>query len=306
MTTSTIRLTVAQAVITYLSRQYSVADGDRRRLIPATLGIFGHGNVAGLGQALDQLADQMPFIQGRNEQSLVHIAIGYAKPAAARHPGRHRLDRPRRAEHGHRGRAGDGQPAARAAAARRQLCHPAPGPGAAAAATPDRGRCDRQRRFRPVSPVLRPDHPARAAAHRAARGHARADRPGGHRRRGAVAAPGRAVPRLRLPGRVLRRAGLGDPPARRPTRTRSKPSPRCSPPAAADHRRRRRHLLRRDRRTGGAGRRRSASRLPRPSPARARCRPQAGGRSAASAWRAPRRPTTWSGRPTSCSRSGPG
>ena len=49
----TVRLTVAQAVVTYLSRQYSVADGERRRLIPATLGIFGHGNVAGLGQALD-------------------------------------------------------------------------------------------------------------------------------------------------------------------------------------------------------------------------------------------------------------
>ena len=53
----TVRLTVAQAVVTYLSGQYSVADGRRRRLIPATLGIFGHGNVAGLGQALDQLSD---------------------------------------------------------------------------------------------------------------------------------------------------------------------------------------------------------------------------------------------------------
>jgi len=79
MTTPTVRLTVSQAVITYLSRQYSVADGQRRRLIPATLGIFGHGNVAGLGQALDQLADVMPFIQGRNEQALVHAAVGYAK-----------------------------------------------------------------------------------------------------------------------------------------------------------------------------------------------------------------------------------
>ena len=46
MTDRTVRLTVAQAVVTYLSRQYSVADGQRRRLIPATLGIFGHGNVA--------------------------------------------------------------------------------------------------------------------------------------------------------------------------------------------------------------------------------------------------------------------
>ena len=75
----TRRLTVAQAVVTYLSRQYSVADGQRRRLIPATLGIFGHGNVAGLGQALDQLSDLMPFIQGRHEQALVHAATAFAK-----------------------------------------------------------------------------------------------------------------------------------------------------------------------------------------------------------------------------------
>lgn len=75
----TVRLTVAQAVIAYLSRQYSVADGERRRLIPATLGIFGHGNVAGMGQALDQLSEDMPFVQGRNEQNLVHAATAYAK-----------------------------------------------------------------------------------------------------------------------------------------------------------------------------------------------------------------------------------
>jgi 3D-(3,5/4)-trihydroxycyclohexane-1,2-dione acylhydrolase (decyclizing) len=79
MTTKTVRLTTAQALVTYLSRQYSVADGQRCRLIPATLGIFGHGNVAGLGQALDQLSDAMPFIQGRNEQALVHAATAFAK-----------------------------------------------------------------------------------------------------------------------------------------------------------------------------------------------------------------------------------
>src|SRR4051794_34960210 len=83
-TGSTIRLTVAQAVITYIAKQYSVADGQRRRLIPATLGIFGHGNVAGMGQALDQLSDLMPFMQGRHEQSLVHLGVGYAK-AMRRH-----------------------------------------------------------------------------------------------------------------------------------------------------------------------------------------------------------------------------
>ncbi|HTF58367.1 MAG TPA: 3D-(3,5/4)-trihydroxycyclohexane-1,2-dione acylhydrolase (decyclizing) [Actinomycetes bacterium] len=84
MPSDTVRLTVAQAIVTYLSRQYSVADGQRRRLIPAALGIFGHGNVAGLGQALDQLSDALPFIQGRNEQALVHAATAYAK-ASRRH-----------------------------------------------------------------------------------------------------------------------------------------------------------------------------------------------------------------------------
>jgi 3D-(3,5/4)-trihydroxycyclohexane-1,2-dione acylhydrolase (decyclizing) len=84
MPTDTARLTVAQAIVTYLSRQYSVADGQRRRLVPAALGIFGHGNVAGLGQALDQLSDDLPFIQGRNEQALVHVATAYAKASRRR------------------------------------------------------------------------------------------------------------------------------------------------------------------------------------------------------------------------------
>src|ERR1700712_2708192 len=78
-TDATVRLTTAQALVRYLSRQYSVADGERRRLVPAAMGIFGHGNVAGLGQALDQYAADLPFIQGRNEQNLVHIATGFAK-----------------------------------------------------------------------------------------------------------------------------------------------------------------------------------------------------------------------------------
>jgi 3D-(3,5/4)-trihydroxycyclohexane-1,2-dione acylhydrolase (decyclizing) len=80
----TVRLTTAQAVVKYLAAQYSVADGARRRLVPAALGIFGHGNVAGLGQALDELSDELPFIQGRHEQYLAHIATAYAK-ATRRH-----------------------------------------------------------------------------------------------------------------------------------------------------------------------------------------------------------------------------
>jgi 3D-(3,5/4)-trihydroxycyclohexane-1,2-dione acylhydrolase (decyclizing) len=77
--TATVRLTTAQALVLFLTRQHSVADGVRQRLIPASMGIFGHGNVAGLGQALDQYSADLPFIQGRNEQGLVHIASAFAK-----------------------------------------------------------------------------------------------------------------------------------------------------------------------------------------------------------------------------------
>ncbi|MFF3493463.1 3D-(3,5/4)-trihydroxycyclohexane-1,2-dione acylhydrolase (decyclizing) [Streptomyces sp. NPDC002795] len=79
MKTSTVRLTVAQALVRFLSRQYTERDGARQRLIGATWGIFGHGNVAGLGQALLQYGDDMPFHQGRNEQAMVHAAVGYAR-----------------------------------------------------------------------------------------------------------------------------------------------------------------------------------------------------------------------------------
>ena len=74
-----VRLTSSQAVVRFLGRQYSVRDGRRQRLIPAMLGIFGHGNVAGLGQALDQYQDDLPYVQGRNEQSLVHMAAAFAR-----------------------------------------------------------------------------------------------------------------------------------------------------------------------------------------------------------------------------------
>ncbi|PWI18293.1 3D-(3,5/4)-trihydroxycyclohexane-1,2-dione acylhydrolase (decyclizing) [Streptomyces sp. Act143] len=76
---TTTRLTVAQALVRFLTAQYTERDGVRQRLISATWGIFGHGNVAGLGQALVEYADDMPYHQGRNEQSMVHAAIGYAR-----------------------------------------------------------------------------------------------------------------------------------------------------------------------------------------------------------------------------------
>ncbi|WP_206073957.1 3D-(3,5/4)-trihydroxycyclohexane-1,2-dione acylhydrolase (decyclizing) [Pseudarthrobacter sp. AG30] len=86
-TTGTRRMTVAQAVVEYLSKQYTVDNVGgvdyRERLIPGTFGIFGHGNVAGVGQALKQYQQQdpslMPYYQGRNEQAQVHQAVGYAR-----------------------------------------------------------------------------------------------------------------------------------------------------------------------------------------------------------------------------------
>ncbi|MEW1777477.1 3D-(3,5/4)-trihydroxycyclohexane-1,2-dione acylhydrolase (decyclizing) [Streptomyces sp. NPDC086777] len=75
----TLRLTVAQALVRFLAVQFTERDGERRRLIGATWGIFGHGNVAGLGQALLEHRDEMPYHQGRNEQAMVHAAVGYAR-----------------------------------------------------------------------------------------------------------------------------------------------------------------------------------------------------------------------------------
>jgi 3D-(3,5/4)-trihydroxycyclohexane-1,2-dione acylhydrolase (decyclizing) len=75
----TMRLTAAQALVRFLQAQYSERDGNRRRVIPGMFGIFGHGNVAGIGQALGEVGAEMPFYQPKNEQSMVHAAIGFAK-----------------------------------------------------------------------------------------------------------------------------------------------------------------------------------------------------------------------------------
>ena len=81
---NTVRLTTAQAIVRYLQAQWSERDGDRRRLIPGMWGIFGHGNVIGLGQALEEVGDELTFHQGRNEQSMVHAAAAFAKATRRR------------------------------------------------------------------------------------------------------------------------------------------------------------------------------------------------------------------------------
>ena len=75
----TRRLTTAQALVTFLVNQHSRRDGVTRRFIPKMLGIFGHGNVAGLGEALQAAGTDLPYIPGRNEQALVHAAAAFAK-----------------------------------------------------------------------------------------------------------------------------------------------------------------------------------------------------------------------------------
>lgn len=76
---STVRLTASQAVLRYLAAQSSSRDGVTRRLVPGVLGIFGHGNSGGFGQALDESRDELFFIEGRNEQGMAHTAAAYAK-----------------------------------------------------------------------------------------------------------------------------------------------------------------------------------------------------------------------------------
>ncbi|MEV8557513.1 3D-(3,5/4)-trihydroxycyclohexane-1,2-dione acylhydrolase (decyclizing) [Streptomyces sp. NPDC051917] len=80
---TTVRLTTAQALVRFLANQYSERDGQEQRLIPGVWGIFGHGNVAGLGQALLQAAvtrgADLPYYLARNEQGMVHASVAYAK-----------------------------------------------------------------------------------------------------------------------------------------------------------------------------------------------------------------------------------
>ena len=81
----TRRMTAAQAVVAYLGAQHVERDGERHRFMNAVLGIFGHGNVAGMGEALEaesiRGAGALRYIQGRNEQGLVHMATAYARQA---------------------------------------------------------------------------------------------------------------------------------------------------------------------------------------------------------------------------------
>jgi len=70
---------MAQALVRFLAQQYVERDGTEQRFFAGVWGIFGHGNVAGIGQALAQYPEALKYHQARNEQSMVHIAVGYAR-----------------------------------------------------------------------------------------------------------------------------------------------------------------------------------------------------------------------------------
>ncbi len=75
----TEKMTMAQALVKFLDNQYISFDGNESKFVEGVLGIFGHGIVVGLGEALEQKDHSLKFIQGKNEQGIGHIAMGFAK-----------------------------------------------------------------------------------------------------------------------------------------------------------------------------------------------------------------------------------
>ena len=79
MPATTVRLTMAQALVRYLCNQFTEIEGQRVPLFAGVFGIFGHGNVTCLSEALAQVQEQLPTWRGQNEQSMALAAVGFAK-----------------------------------------------------------------------------------------------------------------------------------------------------------------------------------------------------------------------------------
>ncbi|MFS0722998.1 3D-(3,5/4)-trihydroxycyclohexane-1,2-dione acylhydrolase (decyclizing) [Paenibacillus sp. 1P07SE] len=76
---TTLRLSMSQALLKFLDQQYVSVDGQEYKFVQGVMGIFGHGNVTGLGEALERSPGSLTFIQGKNEQGMVHAAAAFAK-----------------------------------------------------------------------------------------------------------------------------------------------------------------------------------------------------------------------------------
>src|ERR1700690_210353 len=81
---TTIRLTAAQGMVRFLSAQRVEIDGRKQRLFEGVFAIFGHGNVAGVGEALYAARDALPTYRAHNEQAMAHAAIAFAKASRRR------------------------------------------------------------------------------------------------------------------------------------------------------------------------------------------------------------------------------
>ena len=75
----TVRMTTAQALVRFLSNQYLERDGVEQRMFAGMFGIFGHGNVSGIGQALEEVGDDLTYYRPQNEQAMVHTSIAYTR-----------------------------------------------------------------------------------------------------------------------------------------------------------------------------------------------------------------------------------
>ena len=197
-----MRLTVAQATIRFLANQYVERDGERTKFFAGCFGIFGHGNVAGIGQALLQdeveavesgTEPALRYVLGRNEQAMVHSAVAYARQkdrlqtwavTASVGPGSTNM-----------------LTGAALATINRlpvlllpagHLRHPGQRAGAAGAGAAVRRRRHGQRRVQAAVALLRPGVAARAAARRPARRDAGAHRPGRDRCGDGIPPAGRA------------------------------------------------------------------------------------------------------------------
>ena len=303
-------MTVAQAMVNFLSAQHSASDGVEQKLFAGCFGIFGHGNVAGFGQALLQAELEEPdaaAVRARAQRAGDGAHRRRLRPDEGAPPdlGRLHQRRTRRDQHGHRRRAGHDQPAARAAAAGRHLRRPPALAAAAGAGAAVRRRPHRQRLLPARLALLRPDLAARAAAARADERDAGAHRPGRRPARSRSASPRTCRPRPTTGPSSCSSGGSGTSPGRCPRRAvLEQAAATIRAPAAARRRRRRRALLRRTDALA-AFCARPASRSGRPRPARARSSSTTRSASGRSGPPARRRPTRSPRRPTWSSGSAP-
>ena len=216
---TTIRLTMAQALVRFLAAQGTLCEGREVPLFGGVWAIFGHGNVAGVGEALYRHRAALPTYRAHNEQAMAHAAIAFAKAHFRRRmmacttsigPGATNLD------HGRGDRAR--QSAAGAVPARRRLRLARARPRAAAGRGLPRRRHLRQRLLQAGVALFRPHRRAVAAPDRAAARDFRADRSRAMRPGDARAAAGRAGRGLRLSRGVLRADARAHPRAAAGTR----------------------------------------------------------------------------------------